>query len=465
MSFYTGRYMSSHGATWNEIPLALGIETFSDVLGKAGVRVAVVGKTHMRPDSRGLRRILGQNEPQVAAFLARWGFEPYARDDGLHPTAILDPHYAYNDWLRQKGYEGENPWQDAANSGRGPDGMPLSGWALRNSGRPAIVAEEHSETAYTTDRAIEFIAAQGEQPWCLHLSYIKPHWPYIAPSPYNDMYGAEDVPPIVRSDEERAQAHPVLEAYRRHRESVAFSREETRRTVIPPYMGLISQIDRHLGRLFDVMKSRGVWDNTLIAFTADHGDYLGDHWLGEKELFYDTVATFPLLIRDPSPAARRGGSCSTLVEAIDLLPTFAEALGVAIDSASLEGHSLMPLLRDPVGAFDRHHAISELDYTFRPARLALGLDEFAARAWMVRDTRWKYVHFHGFGPQLFDMEDDPLELEDRGQDPSCASVRAEMKERLLDWSLNRRIRTTIPQGEVALMMGVADKLGMPIGVW
>src|SRR5690606_28369562 len=119
----------------------------------------------------------------------------------------------------------------------------LSGWYLKHAREPARIPEEHSETAYTTRRAMDFIDDAGEQPWCLHLSYIKPHWPYIAPAPYHAMYGPQHVLPAVRSERERAEAHPVYRAFMQEPVSRAFSRDEVRATVIPAYMGLVKQID------------------------------------------------------------------------------------------------------------------------------------------------------------------------------------------------------------------------------
>ena len=128
---------------------------------------------------------------------------------------------------------------------------------MRNARLPAAVKEEHSETAYMTNRAMDFIGEAGDQPWCLHLSYIKPHWPYIAPAPYHDMYGPADMLPANRSEAERADPHPVYAAFMRHEESENFARQEVREAVIPAYMGLIEQVDDHLGRLWAFLEERG----------------------------------------------------------------------------------------------------------------------------------------------------------------------------------------------------------------
>ena len=95
------------------------------------------------------------------------------------------------------------------------------------------------------------------------------------------MYGPNIIGPAVR-DEGSKNRHPVVDAYGRHEESVNFSRDECRETVIPAYMGLITELDDHIGRLMAFLEARGQLDNTIIVLTSDHGDYLGDHWLGER---------------------------------------------------------------------------------------------------------------------------------------------------------------------------------------
>ena len=151
-------------------------------------------------------------------------------------------------------------------------GSILSGWSLRHSGLPARVAEEHSETAYMTDRALQFIRETGERPWVLHLSYIKPHWPLMAPAPYHDMYGADDVAPAVRSKAEQDHGHPVMRAFMEMECSRTYSDDAKRAVAVPTYMGLIRQLDDHIGRLLQALEESGRLDDTAIIFTSDHGD-------------------------------------------------------------------------------------------------------------------------------------------------------------------------------------------------
>ena len=466
MSYYTGRSMSSHGSTWNGVPLRVGEPTLGDHLRPLGMRVALVGKTHMSADMAGLKRLGVPGQSIEGTFARECGFEPYERDDGLHPDGSVDPDLAYNLYLKRHGYQEPNPWHSAANAAEGPGGELLSGWYLRNAQYPARVAEEHSETAYMTNRAMEFIREAGDTPWLLHLSYIKPHWPYIAPAPYHAMYGADDVLAANRSEDERRDPHPVYGAYMRHEESESFAREDVRRAVIPVYMGLIRQIDDHLGRLWRFLEERKLFENTMIVVCSDHGDYLGDHWLGEKELFHEESVRTPLVVYDPDPAAdgTRGSDNDALVEAIDLAPTFVRAAGGPALDHIFEGRSLLPLLRGDARRMAR--CGGERARLFVPPRRPRSAGAAGqARAWMMRSKRWKYVLYEGFRPQLFDLENDPRELVDRGADPALASVRAEYDERLFEWARNRRMRITISNEDVAKRADTHKRRGIIFGEW
>lgn len=463
MSFYTGRYVFSHGASWNRVPLSLRERTLGDYLRPLGLDVALAGKTHVLPDERALERFAVEGGSALGALLRNGGFVELDRYDGHSPPGS-ESHYA--DFLRDHGYSGDDPWSDYVISVQDPQGRSLSGWNMRNVRYPARVDARHSETAYMTDQAMAYIRGQADRPWFLHLSYVKPHWPYVAPAPYHALYGPESCLPANRDTRELDAAHPVVAAYRQHDESANFARDEVVQTVRPVYMGLIRQIDDELGRLFALLEESGRFADTLIVFTADHGDFLGDHWLGEKELFYEAALRVPLILYDPDPAgdASRGRLDERLVEGIDVLPTCLEALGVAIPEHLVEGRSLLGPVRGRTGEW-RESVFSELDYSFRKARHLLRRGPRECRGWMIRDHRWKYVFWEGFRPQLFDLVADPGELVDLGDDPSRASVRAELHERLFDWMRTRKLRTTVDDAWVETRTDAHRKHGIHYGIW
>lgn len=472
MSFYTGRYVDSHGASWNGIPLKVGEMTMGDYLRPLGMQTTLVGKTHMRADIEGMQRLGIDPDSIIGVRVSECGFDPFDRDDGMVAVGPDGAYEAYRppyeQYLRDKGYDGPNPWHDWANGVDLGGNRVGSGYVMRHARKPARVKEEDSETSYMTSRAMEFIDKTGDEPWCVHLSMIKPHWPYVAPAPYNDMYGPEHVIAPRRSEAERENPHPVYREFMKHRVAQAFSRDEVRNEVIPVYMGLIKQIDDQMGRLFAFLEDKKLMDNTMIVFTSDHGDYLGDHWMGEKDLFHDPSSRVPLIIYDPSPEAdaTRGTVCDELVESIDLAPTFLEAAGgdPASQSHRLEGRSLMPILRGEKLSW-RKYAIAEYDYSLSPSAVQLKREPRDARLFMVANKKWKYMAAIDYRPMLFDLENDPDELVDLGEHPDFAGVRAEMDAALRKWQFRLSQRTTRSEEQVKGMRGRSLRRGVILGVW
>ena len=473
MSTYTGRYAHSHGAQWNGYPLKVGEQTIGDHLRKLGMESWLIGKTHMNADAEGMDRLGISREGVIGTRLAECGFDTWVRDDGLWgegPDGFYDERRSpYNEYLKSKGYAAENPWNENANAGIADDGSIASGWLMRHADRPANIREEDSETPWLTSCAIDFLDSRGDMPWLAHLSYIKPHWPYIVPAPYHDMYGPSEILPVVRSDAERENPHPVLAEYQKNGVARAFHRKEVREAVIPAYMGLIKQCDDQLGRLLDHLRKTGRMDDTMIVLTSDHGDYLGDHWLGEKDLFHECAVKVPLIIYDPSGGAdaARGTVCDELVESIDLAATFIEAGGGEVPAHIVEGRSLMPFLHGEQPAGWRDFAISEYDFSVTQMAANLGLKSHEARLFMVADKRWKFIHSEGPGhrPILFDMENDPEEFHDLGNDPAYAEISELMYDRLGKWARRMSQRTTRSDDDLAAMKGRSIRRGILLGLY
>jgi arylsulfatase A-like enzyme len=469
MSYYTGRYPISHGATWNRVPLPVGEKTLGEYLrehfaGAAGPDLWLAGKTHVMPDTEGLKRLSIEGQSELGALLSRGGFREIDRHDGHHETGDED---GYGRWLRLQGYDSPNPWSDYVISAIDENGQVVSGWNMRNVHLPARVAEQHSETAYMTDQAIQFMREQGSRPWVLHLSYVKPHWPYMAPAPYHALYGYEHCLPPRRRASELVDAHPVVAAYRAHEESATFARDEVVRRVRPAYQGLVKQLDDHLGRLFDDMAASGRLDDTLIIFCADHGDFLGDHWLGEKELFWDTVQRVPFVVADPRRAAdpTRGCVDDRFVECVDVVPTILDWLGVPAPSHRVEGRSLLPLLHGERPNDWRSFVYSELDYGFKSARRALGRTPQQARAFSIRTGTHRYVNWLDLPEQLWDLAVDPDQYDDLGRDTRSETVRREMREALLHFLMRRKHRTSVSDEFVESRTDRHKQAGVFYGQW
>lgn len=470
MSFYTGRYVSSHGAAWNNFPLKVGEQTIGDHLRKIGVDSWLIGKTHMKADAEGMERLGISRESVIGARVSECGFDIFERDDGLWaegPAGFYDDKRSpYNEYLKLKGYESDNPWHDFANSAD-EDGEMASGWFVRHASKPANIAEEDSETPYLTSRVIDFLEEHKDgASWLCHASFIKPHWPYIVPAPYHNMFGHNHIQPVNRHKSEKLDPHPVYAQFQNNAVGQAFSRDEVREVVIPAYMGLIKQCDDQLGILLDYLESSGRMDDTMIVLTSDHGDYLGDHWLGEKDLFHEPSVKVPLIIYNPDADETRGTVVDELVETIDILPTFIEAVGGNVPSNILEGRSLLPFLNGKTPTSWRKYAISEYDYSATPMCANLGLEPKDARLFMVADERYTFMHAEGeFRPMLFDRANDPDECIDLGQSEAHSAVIAEMYNRLARWGRRMSQRTTISDSEIVGKRRGPENVGMFIGAY
>lgn len=453
MSTYTGRYVHSHGAHTNNMPLRVGEMTMGDHLRAAGMACWLIGKTHMKADAEGMKRLGLAPDSVIGARQAECGFDVWLRDDGLWahgPDGYYDTKRSpYNAYLASKGYDGDNPWHDYANAGIDADQI-ASGWMTRNADKPANIREEDSETPWLTSEAIKFID-QATGPWCAHVSYIKPHWPYIVPAPYHAMYGPEHVPDAQRSAVELDNPQPVFGAYTKNAVAKAFQRDEVRKKVIPAYMGLIKQCDDQLGRLLDHLEATDQMKDTMIVLTSDHGDYLGDHWLGEKELFHDPSVKVPLIIYDPRQQAdsTRGTTCKALVEAIDLAATFVEAAGGTVPDHILEGRSLRPWLHGFAPDSWRHFVISEYDYSATSVGVKLGLAPRDCRLFMVFDGRYKLMHAEGgLRPMLFDLINDPHEFDDLAKSDDHAETLDKLYGYLAVWTRRMSQRVTRSDAEI-----------------
>lgn len=465
MSFYTGRYASSHGAQWNGFPLRVGEQTLGDHLRREGMDCWLIGKTHMKADAEGMQRLGLSPDTIIGARQAECGFDTWIRDDGLWgegPDGFYDENRSpYNEYLKSKGYPSDNPWVDFANAGVGDDGNIASGWMFANADKPANIREEDSETPWLTQKTMEFIA-QAKTPWCAHVSYIKPHWPYIVPAPYHDLYGSNNVPQALRHNVEREDPHPVFGAYMESHIARAFQRDDVREKVIPAYMGLIKQCDDQLGVLLDFLEGTGRLDDTMIVLTSDHGDYLGDHWLGEKDLFHEASVKIPLIIYDPRSQAdtTRGTTCDALVESIDLAATFVEAAGGDVPDHIIEGRSLQPWLDGDKPNW-RDFVISEYDYSATPQCVKLGLEPRDARLFMVFDGRYKLMHAEGgFRPMLFDLQSDPEEFYDLAKDNDHQVEVARLYGHLASWGRRLAQRVTRSEDDIKAMRGRSARKGI-----
>src|SRR6266851_5663468 len=435
-SLLTGLYAHNHRSVRNCIPLDDRHSNLARELRKAGYDPVLFGYTDTAVDPR----LYPRGDPALDTYEGMLpGFTP-----GLVLSMRLEPWLAD---LARKGYaipaKPKDIWlpREDGGAGRGPTFAP-----------PRYKAED-SETRFLTDAVLARLA--GSAPgWFLHLSYLRPHPPFIAPEPYNALYDPAGVPSFRRapSAAQEAAQHPWL-AYHLAKIHAAPLPEQKRpilgalddaalRQLRATYYGMISQVDDELGRLFDALRESGAYERTLIVITADHGEQLGDHWMIGKDGYFDAAFHIPLLIRDPRPAPR-GLAVDDFTEAIDIMPTVLDFLGLAIPP-QLDGQSLAPFLAAQIPANRRREVHWEYDFrdlrSLRP-ETALGLASEECSLAVIRDERYKYVHFAALPALFFDLVRDPDELSDRASDPAYRPLVLEFAQKLLSWRMRHEERT------------------------
>jgi arylsulfatase A-like enzyme len=437
-SLYTGMYLQNHRVVVNGTPLDARHTNVALEVREAGYHPALLGYTDTGADPR-------RHAPGDPALRSYGGILP-----GMTPVVWPGQHRrAWLADLKAKGYEvSENfleiyrPRDDIADA----DGRGLTF-------SPARFSAEDSEQAFLTGGAIKYLSMSGEKPWFLHISYLAPHPPFVAPAPYHDMYTAADMPRPVRAatvDAEAAQ-HPFLAHYLHHQRGWGIRYDHDSRDNLElsdddvlqaraTYYGMASEVDAQIGRLLDHLRASGDYDNTLVVFTSDHGEQLGDHWQFSKYAYFDQSFHIPLIVRDPRPQAdaARGRQVDAFTENVDIMPTILDCLGLDIP-AQCDGESLLPFCHGVIP--DRWRDAAHWEFDFRDwiadgedSFLGLTPDQCTLSA--LRSERYKYVHFTGLPPLFFDLHEDPEELHNLADDPGHRSLVLEYTRRMLSWRMN-----------------------------
>lgn len=348
---------------------------------EAGYQTKAVGKMHFWPER------------------ARFGFE----DISLHPND-------YVNFLEEQGYGGFYR------------GHGLGG----NEVYPAVsaVPERLSHTHWIVDEGIRFLQRRDpECPFMLWLVFEAPHSPFDPPEPYDRLYDDFEIPEAVIGDWVGAEDEPpALIADRIARKSDRISPQVLKR-LRRHYYGQVTHIDYQLGRLFGELKARGLYEDTVIVITSDHGEHLGDHGLFAKSTFLASSARVPIILRLPSEHAKYNQRVDTPALTADIAPTLLELAGLA-----------------PAGAMDGVSLLHPPD-----ERVIYGETQGSVFA---TDGRLKYIYYFAGGvEQLFDVCSDP---DDRfnlaGQAEYAADMRA-LKDRLIAY-LGANSRPAVVDGEL-----------------
>ena len=377
-SFATGAYAHDIGYWDNALAYDGAVKGWGHALQDAGIRVESIGKLHYR------------SSEDEAGF-----------DQEHLPMHIYNGHGMVWGSVR-------DPL---------PSQQPRGGRMLGDR----IGAGESTYTRYdasVTDQTVAWLenASGGDKPWCLFVGLVAPHFPLVVAEEYLSLYPHKALPPRKLHPRDGHARHPWVQ---RHHDfwptEDQFHDEEERLTAIAAYLGLVSWMDHNVGWILDQLKACGLAETTRVLYTSDHGDNVGHRGMWGKLNFYLESAAVPMILSGPGVAS---GVNDTPVSLLDVQQTVLD--NFSLDSAALDpdlrrpGCSLLEIAAEGTtrdrAVFSEYHAAGSPSAGF-----------------MLRKGRWKYHHYIGYQPELFDLKSDRDELHDLAADPANAETRAMME--------------------------------------
>jgi arylsulfatase A-like enzyme len=390
-SLMTGLYPHSHGCMINRTKLHVDIKSIAEML-PDNYRKAHFGKWHMGDDS-----------------VKQHGFDEWVSTEDDHRDKYSSPDLPLSDyyhWMVGNGFKPE---------GMSPIGEPIFGLKQRNEFPP-----EYQMAAFLANHSERFIRDNKDTPWLMVFSTFEPHPPMTGP--YNGMYDPDDLPvgPAFLKQPDGASLWNRARGEHYPKQTVDgedLSTEAGWRKLRAQYFGNVKVIDDAVGRLLDVLEETGQLDNTIIAFTTDHGEMAGDHSMLEKRAFYEESARVPMLLRVPwmNKLQKKIGG---VFGHVDLVPTLLDLAGHS-GPEELQGQSRVSVLK---GDDDLYENAAFMEWNGIGDR-NLGnplINLMATLPWrcVVTGDRWKLNLCAGDASELFDLNNDPYEEENLFSDPA-----------------------------------------------
>ena len=372
-SMMTGRYPRNHGVRHNGNVLDRNETTLVEHFKQHGYTTAVIGKHHVSQER--FRKVIDHLD--ASGIRRNWKERP----DGQY---IIDKLNPFEKYVRSRGYEYKT-------------GYALPGFRDKLGAVPSDLPEDCHLDAYVGMKACEYLESfDNERPLFMWVGFYGPHHPYVPSGRFARMYDPDRVPPFHKREGDLGKKpveYRIYVQYAGHKyRGFDKASDETFRAMKAAYYGMVSQLDWKLGHVLDVLRERGIEENTIVVFTSDHGEFLGDHGIPAKAPFLlDCMLHVPLMIRVPGVGQRR---TDELVESVDLFPTLTRLAG--IDTPEwVQGRDLCPLMRGDSSSHCRREAV-----------YAEMVDKRC-----IRTKEWKYIHYPGkdYG-ELYDLREDPYEL-------------------------------------------------------
>jgi arylsulfatase A-like enzyme len=397
-SVLTGLWPHTSGCVRNNIPLRADIRTWPELLGDSAYRTGYMGKWHLGDE-----------------IFAQRGFQEWAAiEDGIYRpfySAGRDPNArsAYHHFLVKMGYQ---PGKDNLFGRQFATTLPV----------------EHSKPSFLAIEASKFILKNRAEPWILYVNFLEPHTPFA--SALNDLHSAEEAP--LPKNHPGIPEGPEPAWYQRRRaslmrkggfEGMDMSAPEQWQRVARNYAGLCALVDQAVARILWALEASGQAENTVLAFTSDHGEMLGSHSLLAKQVMYEEAVRVPFLLRVPF-RQQKPQRVLQPVSHIDIVPTLVELLGKK-DCCQLQGQSLVPVL----GGRERQHGEVFIEWTADEKDSGAGPNGRT----VISPDGWKLVLYDTDQCLLFNRSQDPLEMRNLYGQSQHAGVVARLHSRITEW--------------------------------
>lgn len=397
-SFLTGQYPSALRITHMGAPVPPETVTLPRMLKAYGYVSANIGKLHFLPHANRDHRTIHPD----------YGFDQLEISD--EPGPYED---AYRAWVRRKAPDqldiislGLPPaaevWYEMMHV-RDTVAHPEERFPLR--ALPFRGADDVTQAAFVAEQTMEFIGQHRERPWLCVAGFYSPHSPWVAPQRFLDLYDPARLT--------LPQFPPEIDA----RRSPELCSDDELRAARHGYYAMVSEVDHHVGRILARLDELGRAEDTVVVFTSDHGEWLGEHLkYGKGYPGPDCVSRVPLVVRWPAAVRGPGRTTPAIVEAVDVVPTLLDCAGIQ-PPPHLQGRSLLPALVDEDPA------------AWAGGRDAALMDNAGWKT--LRTERYRYVAEAGGEEKLYDLERDRGEYRDVAGDPAYAAPLAELRARLL----------------------------------
>ncbi len=440
-SFMTGRYPSVHGLRYNGCLLPENANTFVDVLRAGGYKTASIGKSHLQPmtDIAPVGTEAEKTGPIKEAWksdVGRYDHEQPAQYTGDKAYQFPSPYYGfdhvdmvtghgdkagghYRQWFRQK----HDNWQTLID----PDNQIDHNYSCPQAYRTPI-PEDSYPTAFIRDRAKDYIenSKNSSDPFYAFVSFPDPHHPFNPPGKYWDMYSPDDFDVSIHYSDHKNPPPPLINAKKDFDSGAGqlipqisfMASDEHIREAMALTAGMITMIDDAIGEIIETLKATGQYDNTVIIFNSDHGDFLGDYNLLLKGAWpKESITRVPMIWSDP--LQRQAHVADTLASTVDIAPSILERAGI-LPYFGMQGKSFIPSTQGKQGPRD------SLLIEFNDGGKRMGFDPPArVRVLVTNDWHLALYKDEDWG-ELYNRREDPNQLNNLWEDEAYAAQKAEL---------------------------------------